>query len=56
MDCASIINLELISNAKTNDSKHCLYGVLNNTKTIVGGNLLQQTYYYFHVLLLTESE
>jgi len=36
-DASTIKNLELIQNARDPESGHCLYGVLNHTKTAGGG-------------------
>jgi len=41
LDYASIVNLELITNARTHDTKHSLYGVINHTKTSIGARLLR---------------
>ena len=37
-DASTIKNLELIQNARDPESGHCLYGVLNHTKTAGGGS------------------
>lgn len=38
-DASTAKNLELIQNARDPKSGHCLYGVLNHTKTAGGGNM-----------------
>lgn len=38
LDASTIKNLELIQNARDPESGHCLYGVLNHTKTAGGGS------------------
>ncbi|KAJ7373668.1 MutS protein msh4 [Desmophyllum pertusum] len=41
VDASTIKNLELIQNARDPESGHCLYGVLNHTKTAGGARLLR---------------
>jgi DNA mismatch repair ATPase MutS len=38
IDAATARNLELILNARNFGSDHCLYGVMNHTKTTAGGS------------------
>lgn len=38
-DASTAKNLELIQNARDPKSGHCLYGVLNHTKSAGGGNM-----------------
>ena len=38
LDAATARNLELILNARNFGSDHCLYGVMNHTKTTAGGS------------------
>ena len=40
IDMASTRNLELICNARDPSSNHSLLGVLNYTKTVLGGNVV----------------
>ena len=42
-DASTAKNLELIQNARDPKSGHCLYGVLNHTKTSGGGNVTSET-------------
>ena len=41
LDRRTAINLELICNAKTGKQKESLFGVINNTKTVIGERLLR---------------
>ena len=41
LDRRTAINLELICNAKTGKQKDSLFGVINNTKTVIGERLLR---------------
>lgn len=47
-DASTAKNLELIQNARDPKSGHCLYGVLNHTKTSGGGKV--QVYFCFFLL------
>ena len=38
-DAATARNLELILNVRNFGSDHCLYGVMNHTKTAAGGKI-----------------
>lgn len=41
IDLSTIANLELVQNLQNAKSKHCLYGVLNQTSTRMGARLLK---------------
>lgn len=43
IDSASLFNLEVLRNSKTQDMKHCLFGMLNYCKTKGGQRLLRAT-------------
>ncbi len=43
LDAATARNLELILNARNFGSDHCLYGVMNHTKTAAGGKVVNFT-------------
>ena len=44
IDGNSIWNLELICNSRTGDVKQSLYGVLNFTNTMAGGETINTVY------------
>ncbi len=41
IDLSTIANLELVQNLQNAKSKHCLYGLLNETRTRMGARLLK---------------
>lgn len=41
IDLSTIISLELIQNLQSAKSKHCLFGILNETLTPMGSRLLR---------------
>lgn len=41
IDLSTIASLELVQNLQQSKSKHCLYGVLNQTMTPMGARLLK---------------
>ena len=43
IDRSTVANLELIQNLSNSKSKHCLYGLLNRTRTPMGGRLLKRS-------------
>lgn len=43
LDSATIANLEVLSNPRTGDAKHCLFGVLNKCRTRGGERLLRMS-------------
>ena len=42
-DVTTVKNLELLTNARDPASSHSLYGILNYTKTVGGGELVHHT-------------
>ncbi len=43
IDRRTALHLELISNAQSGNQKESLFGVINHTKTVVGGRLLRSS-------------
>lgn len=41
IDLSTIASLELVQNLQNAESKHCLYGLLNETRTRMGARLLK---------------
>lgn len=41
IDISTIANLELVQNLQSAKSKHCLFGILNETSTPMGARLLK---------------